>query len=83
MSKEELQKWKNKFELFVSLHPFDSSHYCREQSEYCKHCNFQINPDIFCGGKYTLMYEFETKNLKYTRGSIPRNGACIEWIRYV
>lgn len=70
MSEQELIKWKNKFKLYMVLHP----------NEYTPHCRICKYKKRDCSKIETLMYNKYTDKAKYSLEVQQNGNMCIEWI---
>jgi len=74
MSERELTKWKNKYKVWVALHPN------WRWNDVCMGCRLSSN--VHCGVMVTLSYDKKTDKI-YNAVDVPKGAGCIEWIKDV
>lgn len=73
MSKKEMIRLKNKYKLWVALHPPDESLGCKECRHKLRNCSFQR----------TLLYINDTDKVMFSKKCQDAERICIEWIKDV
>lgn len=76
MSEQELTKWKNKYKVWMALHPNS------KWIDRCSLCKLNAHSSVHCGVMVTLSYDKSTDKI-YNEVDVPKGAGCIEWIKNV
>jgi hypothetical protein len=87
MSKEELNKWFNKWRLWMILHPEKEN---RTMLDHCHRCKHHLPPTTYACPSQVIAISSSTSKIVYVSNTgffqIPgffQGSWCIEWIKHV